>query len=105
VTVILENHSYNVTWEPPEYGHDQLGLYIIRWFLEPEHKLHGSAETRNNFYTGEPSLKPRAAQNLISLFHLPLAAAAAAARRSPRGEFRRWRAVQLSSVIRVDLQL
>ncbi|KAG5676191.1 hypothetical protein PVAND_006040 [Polypedilum vanderplanki] len=51
VSVILEGNGYFVTWEPPEYGQDQLGLYIIRWYLEPEHQLHGSAETRNNFYT------------------------------------------------------
>ena len=27
--------------------------FFNRWYLEPEHKLHGKAETRNNYYNGK----------------------------------------------------
>lgn len=53
VSVNLKPDGFFVSWDAPEYGQDQLGLYVIRWYLEPEHKLHGSVETRNNFYIGE----------------------------------------------------
>lgn len=44
-----------MTWDVPEYGTDQLGLYMVRWYREPDHKLEGEKETRNNFYTGKSS--------------------------------------------------
>lgn len=53
VSVDVRPDGFLVQWESPDYGQDVLGLYVVRWFLEPEHKLHGKAETRNNFYTGE----------------------------------------------------
>ncbi|KAL7045228.1 hypothetical protein ACKWTF_002178 [Chironomus riparius] len=51
VSVKLNEDGYFVSWDAPEFGQDQFGLYIIRWFLEPEHELCGSIETRNNSYT------------------------------------------------------
>lgn len=56
VSVNHTQDGFLVTWDAPEYGHDQLGLYKIRWYLEPEHKLHGSIETRNHFYTGKSQI-------------------------------------------------
>lgn len=50
VTVELEDESYLVSWEAPDYGYDILSLYVIRWYLEPDHKLVNQGETRNNFY-------------------------------------------------------
>jgi len=45
--------GFLVSWQAPDNGQDLLGLYIVRWYLEPEHTLAGTAETRNNYYTGE----------------------------------------------------
>lgn len=53
VSVNPKFDGFLVSWQAPEYGQDMLGLYVVRWFLEPEHKLHGKAETRNNYYTGK----------------------------------------------------
>jgi hypothetical protein len=52
VFVNVKPDGYLVTWDAPEYGQDQLGLYLLRWYMQPEHKLLGSIETRNNYYTG-----------------------------------------------------
>lgn len=52
VSVDFCSEGFLVQWQPPDYGIDQLGLYVVRWFLEPEHKMHGKAETRNTNYTG-----------------------------------------------------
>lgn len=51
--VTAKPDGFLVTWEPPEYGNDQLGLYIVRYYQEPEHKLIGEHETRNNYLTGK----------------------------------------------------
>lgn len=53
VSVDFHRDGYFVSWEPPEYGNDALALYIVRWFMEPGHKLDGSAETRETNYTGD----------------------------------------------------
>lgn len=45
--------EFVVSWYPPEYGIDSLKLYVVRWYREPGHILHGSAETRENYYIGE----------------------------------------------------
>lgn len=48
--------EFVVSWLPPEYGIENLRLYVIRWYREPGHFLHGSAETRNHYYIGESIL-------------------------------------------------
>jgi hypothetical protein len=53
VTVDARTDGFLVSWESPDYGSDMLSLYVVRWYLEPEHKLQGKAETRSNFYTGK----------------------------------------------------
>lgn len=72
LTVEKTPDGFLVQWEEPEYGMHGISFYIIRfvsfytfrseetsltlifrWFLEPEHKLHGQAETRNTNYTGK----------------------------------------------------
>lgn len=55
ISVDIQENGFLVSWEKPEYGHDILSLYVVRWFLEPEHKLHGKAETRNNYHSGQTS--------------------------------------------------
>lgn len=71
LSVDVRPGGFLVRWESPEYGQDMLGIYIIRcdydyltlilnakfffpkrWFIEPDHIVHGSVETRNNYYTG-----------------------------------------------------
>ncbi|XP_055713087.1 protein borderless [Phlebotomus papatasi] len=42
--------NYLVTWDPPEYGKELLRIYLVRWWLEPKHTLHGTAETRQTQY-------------------------------------------------------
>lgn len=44
--------EFVVSWQPPEYGVENLRLYVIRWYREPGHFLHGSAETSNHYYIG-----------------------------------------------------
>lgn len=51
--VTVKPDGYLVTWEPPEYGNDQFGLYILRWYREPEHKLEGEHETTKNYFNGK----------------------------------------------------
>lgn len=50
LTLYQNSDGFAATWDPPEYGLDSLRVYIVRWWLEPDHLLHGSAETRDNFY-------------------------------------------------------
>ncbi|GAB0089249.1 Protein borderless [Sergentomyia squamirostris] len=42
--------NYLVAWDPPEYGREMLRIYLVRWWLEPKHTLHGTAETRHTQY-------------------------------------------------------
>lgn len=53
LSVSIKPDGFLVSWDSPEYGQDMLSLYVVRWFLQPEHKLIGKAETRNTFYLGE----------------------------------------------------
>ena len=53
LSVNSKGDGFLVTWDSPDFGAEQLESYIVRWYLEPEHKLHGQGETRNNFYLGE----------------------------------------------------
>ncbi|KAG4079404.1 hypothetical protein HA402_008096 [Bradysia odoriphaga] len=43
--------GFVVSWDPPEYGLESLRVYLIRWYREPGHFLHGTAETREHYYT------------------------------------------------------
>lgn len=45
--------------------------FISRWFLEPEHKLHGQAETRNTNYTGKHPLKQCFPKIITNIFTVP----------------------------------
>ncbi|XP_029667809.1 protein borderless isoform X3 [Formica exsecta] len=42
--------GYLVTWEPPEYGKNQVRLYTVRWFRGPSEHLYGRAETTDTYY-------------------------------------------------------
>jgi hypothetical protein len=53
LSVDLRNNGFLLQWTPPEYGNDLLGLYVVRWYLEPGKNLQGKAETRNNYYTSK----------------------------------------------------
>lgn len=44
--------GFVVSWDSPEYGLETLRVYLVRWYREPGHFLHGTAETRENYYTG-----------------------------------------------------
>ena len=50
ISVFPTDHGFVVTWEPPEYGAENLKFYVVRWFEEPENHLFGSAETKNTSY-------------------------------------------------------
>ncbi|CAD7080232.1 unnamed protein product [Hermetia illucens] len=45
-----KSNGYIAAWDPPDYGADSLRVYILRWWLQPLHLLHGSVETRENYY-------------------------------------------------------
>ncbi|XP_020281495.1 protein borderless isoform X2 [Pseudomyrmex gracilis] len=42
--------GYLVTWEPPNYGRNQVRLYTVRWFSGPSEHLYGRAETTDTYY-------------------------------------------------------
>lgn len=44
--------EYVVSWDQPDYGLETLRVYVVRWYREPGHYFHGSAETRELYYTG-----------------------------------------------------
>ncbi|KAL5281061.1 hypothetical protein ACFFRR_004838 [Megaselia abdita] len=48
--VMEKKDGFVLTWDPPENGLDQLRIYIIRWWLEEDTKLYGSAETIETYY-------------------------------------------------------
>lgn len=50
LTVEKINNNYEARWLPPELGLDQLRFYILRWWIEPQHKLHGSVTIAENHY-------------------------------------------------------
>lgn len=67
VTVEYIDEDYLISWDPPEYGHDLLTVYVVRWYLEPDHHLQGQIETRNNYYK---SKKKNHFLRIISQFSL-----------------------------------
>ncbi len=48
--------GFVVSWDPPEYGIETLRVYLVRWYREPGRFLHGTAETRELYYTGNISI-------------------------------------------------
>lgn len=48
--VMEKKDGFVLTWDPPENGLDMLRIYIIRWWLEEDTKLYGSAETIETYY-------------------------------------------------------
>ncbi|XP_053694924.1 LOW QUALITY PROTEIN: protein borderless [Sabethes cyaneus] len=50
LTIEKRNNNYEARWQPPELGLDQLRYYILRWWIEPQHKLHGSVSTPDVTY-------------------------------------------------------
>lgn len=52
VTAKPDGDGFVVAWDAPEYGRDTLRVYVVRWFREPGHYFHGSAETREQYYEG-----------------------------------------------------
>lgn len=52
VCVYATDDGYLITWDPPEYGLDELRLYVVRWFEGPQEHLCGTAETKNTSYLG-----------------------------------------------------
>ena len=42
--------GYLVTWEHPDYGKEQVRLYVVRWFRGPSERLYGRAETTDTYY-------------------------------------------------------
>ncbi|XP_055593072.1 protein borderless isoform X2 [Uranotaenia lowii] len=48
LTIEKKHGNYEARWLPPELGLDQLRFYILRWWIEPQHKLHGSITTPEN---------------------------------------------------------
>jgi hypothetical protein len=50
ISVYPTERGFVVTWEPPEYGTENLKFYVVRWFQGPEDYLFGSAETKNTSY-------------------------------------------------------
>lgn len=45
--------EFVVSWYPPEFGQENLHVFVVRWWLEPGHYLQGSAETRNQYFIGK----------------------------------------------------
>lgn len=46
------SNEFVASWNPPEFGEENLKLYVVRWWREPGHILQGVAETRNLYYNG-----------------------------------------------------
>lgn len=55
VTVVEKStgDGYVVGWDAPDYGLETLRVYVVRWYREPGHYFHGSAETRELYYESE----------------------------------------------------
>lgn len=53
LTIEKRSSHFEAHWQPPELGLDQLRYYILRWWIEPQHKLHGSVTTPEISHTFE----------------------------------------------------
>lgn len=56
VSVRLTADGYLVTWQPPEFGHDELRAYRVRWTQASIEFFYGSAETQDTTFI-VPSLE------------------------------------------------
>lgn len=65
VRVHETSNGFLVTWDPPEYGVDELRSYVVQWFKGPEEYLHGSGETTNTSFLGTHVIVKQ--YNLISI--------------------------------------
>lgn len=52
VCVYPTSEGYLLTWDPPEFGGEELRIYVIRWYEGPREHLQGTAETKNTSYLG-----------------------------------------------------
>lgn len=52
VSVTLTSDGYLVTWQPPEYGIDEVRKYRVRWTQPTREYIYGSAETQDNSFLG-----------------------------------------------------
>lgn len=53
ITITPTEEGFLISWEPPEYGIENLKTYVLRWFQGPEDYLFGSIETINTSYLCE----------------------------------------------------
>lgn len=53
LSVDISGDEVKLSWMSPEFGNENFGTYVVRWFKEPEHELKASWETRNNFYSSK----------------------------------------------------
>jgi hypothetical protein len=58
VSVILTADGYLVTWQPPEFGSDELRVYRVRWTQASREYIYGSAETQDTTFIGDPLFRP-----------------------------------------------
>jgi hypothetical protein len=54
VSVRMTEDGFLVTWQPPEFGSDELRTYTVRWTQASREYIYGSAETRDTSFLGEP---------------------------------------------------
>lgn len=70
VTVVEKStgDGYVVGWDAPDYGLEVLRVYVVRWYREPGHFFHGSAETRELYYESKapPPLPPPPLNNIFT---------------------------------------
>ena len=53
VSVTLTEDGYLVTWQPPEFGSDEIRTYRVRWTQPSREYIYGSAETQDTFFLGD----------------------------------------------------
>ena len=53
--VHVTSDGFLVVWEPPEFGLQNLRVYIVRWLQGPWEHLAGTSETKNTSYLGNYS--------------------------------------------------
>lgn len=56
LSVTLTADGYLVTWQPPDFGSDELRTYRVRWTQAPREYIYGSAETQGTSFL-VPSLE------------------------------------------------
>ncbi|PSN47223.1 hypothetical protein C0J52_16568, partial [Blattella germanica] len=56
VSVKLTGDGFLVTWQPPEFGGEELRSYTVRWTQSSREYIYGIAETKETFFI-VPSLE------------------------------------------------